>query len=286
MFDDNISIFNDTIMKCKENITYKAAVEMSKRNQMVVLENEIIDVLDNHFDKEAEIKISHESTIEAATKYKGMRTCVLNFASATTPGGGVTIGSNGQEESLCRLSTLYPCLVDAGVENRFYIPHREGLDNIHNDDLIYTPNVLVIKEENASNIMNDVKEPFYIDVISMAAPNFRKPEEYIGGSCYIKKYRVVDEDEILTIFEKRIRRLLEFAKSKKEEVLILGAFGCGAYRNSPRIVATAFKNIIKEYIFDFKIIEFAIYSSNISKKSNYGVFQQTFEKDKLKCDSI
>ena len=53
------------------------------------------------------IVVSQKRTFDAASEYKGMKTAVHNFASATNPGGGVVRGANAQEECLCRCSGLY-----------------------------------------------------------------------------------------------------------------------------------------------------------------------------------
>ncbi len=62
---------------------------------------------DKKYDSRAKIVISHKRTYEAASSYKGKKVAVLNFASASNPGGGVVKGSSAQEECLCRCSSLY-----------------------------------------------------------------------------------------------------------------------------------------------------------------------------------
>ncbi len=59
------------------------------------------------------------------------------------------------------------------------------------------------------------------------------------------------------------------------QVLILGAFGCGAFKNPPEVVAEAAYEIVKEYIHSFETIEFAIYSSEGESK-NMSVFKRVF----------
>lgn len=39
----------------------------------------------------------------------------------------------------------------------------------------------------------------------------------------------------------------------------MGAFGCGAFCNPPEVVAEAFAETIKEFLYDFETIEFAVY---------------------------
>ena len=71
--------------------------------------------------------VSGKLSLEAAVSYakQGKKVCVLNFASATNPGGGVVSGSSAQEECICRCTTLYPCLDTDQMWNVFYKPHRK-----------------------------------------------------------------------------------------------------------------------------------------------------------------
>ena len=278
-YDDSmnkVDLFNETMTHCSSNVSLIKAIENSKLKQELFLGQEsYIDAETRRYEDKARIVVSKKRTIEAASAYRNHKVCVLNFASATTPGGGVLIGSNGQEESLCRISTLYPCLISKSLKDEFYLSHIENLDNIHNDDIIYTPNVVAFRYDGADYRILVESEWTIIDVISCAAPNFRKAKEYIGGCCAIKKYREVDDDILIKIFEQRIRHIFEIAKNKREEVLVLGAFGCGAFRNPPYVVATAFKNIVDCYIYDFKVIEFAIFSrEKVDEK--FEIFRNVF----------
>ena len=60
------------------------------------------------------------------------------------------------------------------------------------------------------------------------------------------------------------------------EVVILGAFGCGAFQNKPEVVALAAKNVIKEYLHAFMVIEYAVYCSPRDDR-NYKVFDRTLK---------
>ena len=48
-------------------------------------------------------------TLEAAKYYKGKKVAVLNFANSHFI-GGAPFSAGAQDESICRCSTLYPCL--------------------------------------------------------------------------------------------------------------------------------------------------------------------------------
>ena len=78
---------------------------------------------------------------------------------------------------------------------------------------------------------------------------------------------------MLQIHEKRLKRILDVAVSKGDEVIILGAFGCGAFMNKTEIVALAAKNVVKEYLKAFKVVEFAVYCSS-KDDENYKTFDR------------
>lgn len=78
-----------------------------------------------------------------------------------------------------------------------------------------------------------------------------------GKDCD-SKVKVTDK-ELLSIHEKRLRRILDVAVSEGVDTVILGAFGCGAFMNNPNVVAQAAQNVIKDYLKAFRNIEFAVY---------------------------
>ena len=71
----------------------------------------------------------------------------------------------------------------------------------------------------------------------------------------------------------RGRKILEAAVADKNEVVILGAFGCGAFMNKPEVVAGAYKQLMGEFQNAFEIIEFAVYCSP-RDDSNFRIFEQ------------
>lgn len=92
----------------------------------------------------------------------------------------------------------------------------------------------------------------------------------ISKAISVKAARITD-DELLAIHEKRFTRILDIALTNNNDVVILGAFGCGAFENNPGVVAAAAKNVVEKYIHAFRVIEFAVYCSQ-RDSHNYDVF--------------
>ena len=251
--EENVKIFEDSKKQCESNRKLTEAIKASTSAQKIIYETDMVNVEHERSGEKAQIIVSKKRSFEAASAYKGQKVCVHNFASATTPGGGVVKGSGAQEECLCRVSTLYFSISTQDMWDRFYNPHRRDLDNIHNGDLIYTPDVVVFKTDTATPATMPETDWYKVDVITLAAPRLK------GGARQGEKPRNVTDRELLEIHEARMRRLCDVAKANGDEVLVLGAFGCGAYMNPANIVAQAVKNVIKDYLYDFKVIEFAVY---------------------------
>ena len=189
---------------------------------------------------------------------------VLNFASATTPGGGVIRGSNAQEECLCRSSTLYPCLRTEEWMNRYYAMHRERRDNFYTDACIYTPGIVGIREDGQWPELLEEKDWYTFDVLSCAAPNMGRQPDIV---TWDEEFR----EKMQQVFDRRVKRIIQVALVNQIDVLVLGAFGCGAFGNNPEVVAGAFKKALDEYGDSFRAIEFAVYCSK-ADQNNYDIF--------------
>lgn len=175
------------------------------------------------------------------------KVAVLNFANPENPGGGVQLGAMAQEECLCRSSNLYTCISNPNVFDEYYGYHRSIRSNFYTDRLIYTKNVTVFKDDSVVPQMLPETNWFDVDVITCAAPYLAKRKHTNGAALF-------------NLFKSRVKNIFEAARDNNVDYLILGAFGCGAFKNPPLIVAEAFLQTIKEqnYLKDFKQIVFAI----------------------------
>ena len=169
------------------------------------------------------------------------RVTALNFASFTNPGGGFLNGASAQEESLCLQSDLYPILE---FYDQYYETNRKNTNyGLYHNKLIYTPNVKFFEKHGQHN------RTTYCDIISCAAPNGRRALR-----------EGIDKNVILNAMISRIDFLLGVASVSHEvDILIIGAFGCGAFGNKPEDVASIF-NILLNTKYDgcFQKVIYAI----------------------------
>lgn len=285
--DVRIEVFKDTMKLCKTDKDLIKSISNSCDLQEVILESDTVDLSNvKEFDKPAKVIVSKKRSFEAASAYKDSKVCVLNFASATNAGGGVKNGSNAQEEALCRCSTLYSCLSIDTVESKFHSRHinmlkNNEMDSTYNDDCIYTPSVTVFKSDTNSPMLLSKVDWFEVDVVSCAAPNLRKNPSNRMNPNSGKTQVVLKPSELLDLQIKRLTRIVDITKSNGVEVLVLGAFGCGAFENSPQIVAEAMARVLKDNLKYFKVVEFAVYCTP-KDTTNFDTFNRRLSKLGLK----
>lgn len=271
-----MEIFEGTQDLYQRNELLKTSVEKSCSGQEIYWEGEKIVFGTPRHSSPLKLTVSEEKTVEAARKYAkaGKKVCILNFASSVSPGGGVLTGEQAQEESICRVSTLYFALSDKNTAAYFYDKHwelirKDKMNRRNTDDIIYTPGVTVVRDDTHDEIKLPENEWYQIDVITCAAPDIRT----IGDKTEYNP----DKDELFAEFVKRWKCILSAGAKHEADVLILGAFGCGVFANPPKLVAKAFCEAAIGFENYFETIEFAIYGAR-ENNVNYQAF-----KDVLKC---
>ena len=251
----NKTVMDNTIELC-ENLNFlKKSISDSISREYIVYQNEKIELKPSVENGYPRILVSKKRTFEAAEEYKNKKVCCLDFANNHSVGGAPWY-AGAQEESMCRISTLYPCI--NAKRKEFYEKHIQEydlkiIDNMGNDDLIYVPDVVVFKTDESIPKLKTENDWFRTDVIVSAAPQL--------GWNY-------DKNAYKTIMESRIKKILDVAAKEKVEVLILGAFGCGAFHNPPEVVANIFNDMIRAY--SFEIVEFAVFCRDDTQ--NFDIF--------------
>ena len=214
----------------------------------------------------ASVRVYSGTTFDIAKRYcKYGKVAVLNFANPEVPGGGVQNGAMAQEECLCRSSNLYACISNANVFEDYYGYHRAFKNHFYSDRLIYTKDVIVFKNDDIVPKLMPEEDWFQVDVITCAAP-------------YIAQRKYTNSTALLSLFKRRIKNIFEAARAHDVDNIVLGAFGCGAFKNPPLIVAEAFKKVICEenYLAEFKHIVFAIKPTGTSC-ANLSTFARHFD---------
>lgn len=272
---ERAELFRENIGLIESSDELRQSLSLSVENQRMYADSEKIEQAVDRYASALELKVSSKRTLEAAREYRGMHVCILNFASATNPGGGVTKGANAQEESICRCSTLYSCLVEQ--KEAFYDAHRRDLESgimkaTYNRDCIYTPDVTVFRDDTTDKELNS-RHWWKTDVISCCAPNMRRMEDERLNPKGLRRNAKLSESKLYDIHYKRAKRILDIAYMHGAEVMILGAFGCGAFQNSPLTVARVYRDVIRKYKKCFKAAEFAVYCTD-AEKENYNTFKK------------
>ncbi|KAL0936310.1 mitochondrial chaperone bcs1 [Colletotrichum truncatum] len=218
------------------------------------------------------IKIVNEDTLNAAIdlaaqRPDGGRVAVLNMASDIHAGGGWLKGAVAQEEAICYRSSLY-----LSLHKRHY-PFRRRMG-------LYTPDVVVIRGDMASGHKLLVPGTAYTDlpvvsVLSIAA--IRRPEvQKVRVSTSSATEEVYEfaraNDRVLTM--DKMRLCLRMAAARGHSLLVLGALGCGAFRNPPEEIAQCWLEVLGEAEFAggwWREMWFAVYDRK--NEGNFEIFE-------------
>jgi uncharacterized protein (TIGR02452 family) len=254
--------YNDTPVNVKSGVknNIEKTYTISPDNWEKMLEESNIKKAKLNY--ETNTQIWNCSTIKAIEKSnKELKTAVLNFASAKNPGGGFLGGASAQEESLARSSSLYA----SQTKNReMYEYNRSQSTFLYSDYMIYSPETLFWFDDNRYTF----ETPFIVDVITSPAPN---------KGAMLQHNRKDEIAQIETVFKSRIEKVLALAVVNEVESIILGAWGCGVFRNESSEVAKYFKEVIESnFKNSFKEITYAIYDSS-EKKANYLAFEEALK---------
>lgn len=214
---------------------------------------------------DASIKVTCESTFEAMRRLSigsaGKIGC-LNFASAKNPGGGFLNGAQAQEEALTRSSALYNCLTKA---SGYYEKNRANSSCLYLDLVIASPDVPFFRNDEGMLIDN----PLLATVITAPAPN----------AAAVLANEPALASKIQPTLQRRAQLVLQAAVIFGVTHLVLGAWGCGVFRNDPAVVADAFARLLKTgcpYSRSFDEVVFAIFDSTQTGK-NLAAFRRVFE---------
>lgn len=177
---------------------------------------------------------------------------VLNFASYKEPGGKFMAGSSAQEESLCHKSFLYNVLSQF---KKYYANNCKAKNKaLYKNRALYSKDIIFVTDGQQRRC----------DVITCAAPNITAGRKY----CNVSNALNIKE------LTSRCDFVLAVLAEQDAETIILGAYGCGVFGQSPEDVANIFKNLLTtKYLNVFKKVVFAIPDDT---NGNYNTFRKIF----------
>ncbi|SPT49761.1 TIGR02452 family protein [Actinomadura madurae] len=207
------------------------------------------------------IEVTDETTLAAARRLRGEGAVpfALNFASAKNPGGGFLNGAHAQEEGLARSSGLYESLRSA---REYYDFHRAQGDLLYSDHMIYSPGVPVFRDD-AGRLL---EEPYEIAFLTSAAPNRGAIRD------------AAQAERIPAVLRLRARKVLAVALANGHGRIVLGAWGCGVFRNDPAEVAGVFAEALRpggEFAGRFEHVVFAVWDT-AAGSPRHTAFQRVF----------
>jgi uncharacterized protein (TIGR02452 family) len=207
----------------------------------------------------ATIEVTAETTTAAICRLagEGLRVAALNFASARNVGGGFLGGAKAQEEDLCRCSALYPCLL---AQRAYYDANRACASLLYTDHVIYSPDVPFFRDDRLALL----EVPALASIITAPAPNAGALGR--GGRA----------EGLREALGRRGGYVLQVAARHAHRVLVLGAWGCGVFRNDPSQVADAFARALAgPFRAAFDRVTFAIYDRT-RDRCTLRAFQERF----------
>ncbi len=215
----------------------------------------------------ANLEVRGEGTVDAVFRLsQGEPLCpwlgVLNFASAKNPGGGFLNGSVAQEECLAFCSDLYHTQT-TGQGPRYYEINQANRDPVYTDTMLIG-DVTFFRASNFSFTEHPVTCP----VITAPAVNM---------GVVIRNGE--DIQRAKAVMRGRMEKILALFAHWRCTHLILGAYGCGVFRNDPEDVARFWQELLEEgWNRFFEQITFSILERP-GKDRNIAPFRRRFDAD-------
>ena len=201
-------------------VDLRAAIDRSVAATRLATEEDVRSLAAGAGDRRLAVELTNRTTLEAAASAasKGLAATALVFASARRPGGGYRSGAEAQEESLARSSAL---TASQSARPAFYEANQAAGNALYRDAMIVSPAVPIFRDDHGVLL----ERPHAAGFVTAAAPNV--------GALKDRAERAQVESALL----RRMRAVIALAATSGVRRLILGAWGCGVFRNDPALVA-------------------------------------------------
>ncbi len=247
-FQNTISIVNRGYYTNEQGVRYALGQDMFSRFYSREFSVENIPAIEG----ETEILVLDEDCLLTVERLisQGYNPAVLNMANRRNPGGGVLTGAGAQEETIFRRSDLFRSLYQYASYAQMYglVPSEDQYPLDRNFGGVYSSGVSVFRMDEAHGYAF-MDEPVKTAFVSVAGIN--RPElDSAGMIC----------EHLVPAVKKKIRTILRIGLQNGHDSLVLGALGCGAFRNPPAHVARLFHEVFNEDEFKnkFRLLVFSV----------------------------
>jgi uncharacterized protein (TIGR02452 family) len=187
-------------------------------------------------------------------KNRGLNPLWLDMANKERAGGGTETGACAYEEEQCRRSDLLRRLQTIPYPMR---GEESG---------VYVPNVPLLRagKEQQYDFLSQ-QEQCSVSFGAVAA--YHLQDRQVQGD------RIIDGD-VVKRTKSRFRTFCDMAILNGHDALVLGAWGCGAFRNPPQHMVQLMQDVIeKHYKGCFQLVVYAVIDDhNARKEGNFGPF--------------
>ncbi len=259
-----------------------------------------------------------DSTLQATKKYGAIYT-VLNMANSFFPGGAVLDGGSAQEENMWHRSTCLQTLHDEGIyldkeNNTFRYEEKmtaliSALEQMTDEERCQLIQLRGDSLSNAFKVFLHKEQQICFRGGEFLVPNhsFESGSSYIADSAL--SYALLPQNEIFPFYELRSAApdlsservdwndtgVLEHYKNDLRRRIaaqldtlilagrthaVLGAWGCGAFKNNPNTVAALYREEIEKRAHFFQHIVFPVINRNY-RSENFSIFHQSLNGLKL-----
>ncbi len=255
-------------MPVQTKIDIKQDMEQSIKDSILITPSEGQELLKQYGERYSSLEnqsqltiiVENISTVDAIRKLvlEGKEKIgVLNFASAKNPGGGFLNGAKAQEESLAASSTLYRTLI---VHEEYYRENRKCNSMIYTNHAIYSPDVVFFRDGSFR-----LTEPVKASVLTLPAVNMGQ---------VIQKGE--DVEAAKKAMKQRMKLALAIFANEGAKNLVLGAYGCGVFRNDPKDVAIWWKELLDTEMGKYFDLVFHAVLDYSREKKCIGAFEEVF----------
>lgn len=234
------------------------------------------------FKGRAKISVVNMDTLECGHQL-GNDTTLINLANNTYPGGTPQSMGGAQEEKLVQRTDGYAQLAKLQQEGHYPIPELGIIASPSVGTYGLDTNALSSSSFGNFGMIANGAYRYFLHPRCDTPRVYQSPIINInkGTNSNTKQQILNAYNEAQNLYlagtREKIRMQILSAIQMGKKNLVLGAFGCGVFKNPPKAIANLYASVLKEYEGYFENVIFAILTLKEDDKKLFNVFQETFK---------